>query len=407
MNRVLTTVLLATAVLSSCTDNELDYGPSPEKMQSRAAIEVTIPGGLIQQADGTWKSENCRVPIVGPGRVINEINSSTVNVIGVSNGALDNIVDADITNACNIPAAISAGVAYTPIVSVKDLYHVYASGQKVGFVYKDTEAGGAKLLDLSLLKGLTLETYLNGQKQESVYTADETTTLKLDLLSFNVGNSVADRVLSFDASKPFNEVRMSFTGVDATVASNIALAVKYAFVGENPEIRATSEAQFNSYWTGGTPVISKSNIASADKLIDTDLTNSAPFTSQLGIRSYARINLKRSISAGTEVGFYYSTNKVLGLDLFGQAAPTLTSYDANNKEVEESTPATSLLSLSLIGFSGQTLTNMVTTQECSQIEFTHPAGLLNLGGMNVYYAYVREGVRLDPSNYFTFGDDVT
>ena len=247
MNRVLTTVLLATAVLSSCTDNELDYGPSPEKMQSRAAIEVTIPGGLIQQADGTWKSENCRVPIVGPGRVINEINSSTVNVIGVSNGALDNIVDADITNACNIPAAISAGVAYTPIVSVKNLYHVYASGQKVGFVYKDTEAGGAKLLDLSLLKGLTLETYLNGQKQESVYTADETTTLKLDLLLFNVGNSVADRVLSFDASKPFNEVRMSFTGVDATVASNIALAVKYAFVGENPEIRATSEAQFNSY----------------------------------------------------------------------------------------------------------------------------------------------------------------
>lgn len=105
--------------------------------------------------------------------------------------------------------------------------------------------------------------------------------------------------------------------------------------------------------------------------------------------------------------FSYSTNKILGLDLFGQASPTLTSYDANNKEVEESTPATSLLSLSLIGFSGQTLTNMVTTQECSQIEFTHPAGLLNLGGMNVYYAYVREGVRLDPSNYFTFGDDVT
>ena len=68
---------------------------------------------------------------------------------------------------------------------------------------------------------------------------------------------------------------MSFTGVDATVASNIALAVKYAFVGENPEIRATSEAQFNSYWTGGTPVISESNIASADKLIDslTDLLN--------------------------------------------------------------------------------------------------------------------------------------
>ena len=126
MNRVFIPVILAAVILSSCTDNELDYEPSPEKMQSRAAIEVTKPGGLIQQADGTWKSENCRVPIVGPGRVINEINSSTVNVIGVSNGALDNIVDTDITNTCNIPAAISAGFAYTPIVSVKDIYHVYA-----------------------------------------------------------------------------------------------------------------------------------------------------------------------------------------------------------------------------------------------------------------------------------------
>ena len=152
MNRVFIPVMLAAVILSSCTDNELDYGPSPEKMQSRAAIEVTSPGGLIQQADGTWKSDNCRVPIVGPGRVINEINSSTVNVIGVSNGALNNIVDTVITNACNIPVAISAGVAYTPIVSVKDLYHVYAAKQKVGFVYKDTEVGGAKLLDLSLLK---------------------------------------------------------------------------------------------------------------------------------------------------------------------------------------------------------------------------------------------------------------
>lgn len=399
--------MLAAVVLSSCTDDELDYGPSPEQMLSRTAIEVTIPSGLIQQADGTWKSNNCRVPIVGPGRVINEINSSTVNVIGVSNGALDNIVDADIDNACTIPAAISTGVAYTPIVSVKDLYHVYAAGQKVGFVYKDTDAGGAKLLDLALLKGLTVETYLNGAKQESVYTADETSTLKLDLLSFNVGNTVADRVLSFEATKPFDEVRMSFTGVDATVASNVALAVKYAFVGENPEIRATSEPQFNSYWTGGAPEVGKNNIVSGGNLVDAELSNSVPFTSQFGIRSYARINLKRTIPIGTEIGFYYSVSKVLGLDLFGQAAPTLASYDLSNEQVEESTPSSSLLSLSLIGFSGQTLTNMVTTAECSQIEFKHPAALLDVGGMNVFYAYIREGVKLDPANYFTFGDDVT
>lgn len=124
-----------------------------ERLNSRAAIEVTVPGGLIQQADGTWKSDNCRVPIVGPGRVINEINSSTVNVIGVSNGALDNIVDTDITNACNIPAAISAGVAYTPIVSVKDLYHVYAAGQRLDSCIRILRQAVLNCLTSAFLKG--------------------------------------------------------------------------------------------------------------------------------------------------------------------------------------------------------------------------------------------------------------
>ena len=196
------TAMFAVSVIS-CTDNELDNGSQPDYLQSRAAIEVTTPGGLIQQADGTWKSVNCRVPIVGPGRVVNEINTSTVNVIGSGQNGLGNIVDTDITNVSTIPAGISAGVGVTPIVSVKDIYHVYSAGQKVGFVYKDTDNGGATLLTLDLLKGLTLETYLNGAKQEAVYAADDNNTLKLDLLSFNTGNNVSDRVLSFDATKPF------------------------------------------------------------------------------------------------------------------------------------------------------------------------------------------------------------
>lgn len=407
------TAMFAVSVIS-CTDNELDYGSQPDYLQSRAAIEVTTPGGLIQQADGTWKSVNCRVPIVGPGRVVNEINTSTVNVIGSGQNGLGNIVDTDITNVSTIPAGISAGVGVTPIVSVKDIYHVYSAGQKVGFVYKDTDNGGATLLTLDLLKRLTLETYLNGAKQEAVYAADDKNTLKLDLLSFNTGSKVSDRVLSFDATKPFDEVRMSFTGVDATAVSSIALAIKYAFVGENPEIRATSENIFSSYWTGGTPVINKgtllspmTNVGSAENLVDSDIDNSATFTSELGMVSKATINFKRIIPVGTEIGFYYKTGKVLGLGLFGKSAPTLKSFDSGNNKQEESTPPASLLSLSLIGKSNQTFTNMVTTKECSQIQFQHPRELLDVGGMSVFYAYIREGVSLDPVNYFTFGDAIT
>ncbi|MDE7436930.1 MAG: hypothetical protein K2M93_00445 [Muribaculaceae bacterium] len=408
--------VLSVVALVSCTDTELAYNGPEYLYASRALQEVENPGGLIQQTDGTWKSVNCRVPIVGPGRIVNEINTSTVNVIGVGQGSLDNVIDADLTNTCVIPVGISAGVAYTPIISVKDLYHVYAAGQKVGFVYKDTDNGGAQLLSLDLIKGMTLETYLKGKKQQSVYAADETSTLKLDLIAFNTGGSVADRVLSFDAEKPFDEVRMSFTGVSATVASNIALAIKYAFVGENPEIRATSEPQFSYYWTGGSPAIqtklsntgwTMTSVAGADALVDADTENSAPFTVVLGAPSMATVNFNRTIPVGTEIGYCFSGVNVIGLGLFAQTAPTLISYDDNRAEVERSTPSQSALGLSVVGVTGKNLTNMVTTKECSQLKFQHPSELLKVGGMSVYYAYVREGVKLDPVNYFTFGDDIT
>lgn len=403
-------VVFAATIFHSCIDDDYD---TVTGHSTRAAETLKTPAGLIQQADGTWKSQNCRVPIVGPGRVVNEINTSTVNVIGIGQNGLGNIIDTDLTNECTIPAAVSADVAFTPIVSVKDMYHTYAAGQKVGFVYKDTEGGSAKLLSLDLLKAMTLETYLNGKKQESAYASQEGSALKVDLISFNTGNTVSDRVLAFNATKPFDEVRMSIAGVSASAATNIALAIKYAFVGENPEIRATSEDDFTYYWTGGSPEINKgtlnslTNVASANNLVDKDTTNSATFTSELALTSKATINFKKDIPTGTEIGFYYKTGKLAGLDLFGQESPILTTYDANNKEKESSDPDISVLSLSLIGGSSKTFTNLVTTETCRQIQFQHPRKLLDLGGMLVYYAYVREGVKPDPVNYFTFGNDTT
>ena len=94
----------------------------PSDIQTRAPQEVTTPGGLEQQADGTWLSKNCRVPIVGPGRIVSEINSSTVNVVGVGNGNLSNIVDTDIDNGCAIPAVIKAEVA-AQVADSKAVFH--------------------------------------------------------------------------------------------------------------------------------------------------------------------------------------------------------------------------------------------------------------------------------------------
>ena len=397
--------LLTAVFLSSCQKDEIIM-PMAEDVPTRTTLSVEKPGGLIQQSDGTWKTENCRVPLVGPGRIVNDINEQ-VEVITAGTGTIGNIVDTDLNNHYSAKALVSVGLVYTPIASVKDMYRVYAPGQKVGFVYKDEAGSDISLLNLNLLKSLSLTTYLRGQKQESSVQSQGGNTISLDLLALNSNSNIANRVISFEATKPFDEVVLGTQGVKADAAS-ISLAVKYAFVGENPEIRATSEAQFANFWMGGSPVVADNNIANASNITDSDITNSAPFTSEVGFTSYATINLKKEIPAGTELGFCYKVNKLLDLTVIGSDTPELITYDSNGKELESSEPSGKLLSLGVIGSdANQVFTNIEIKKTCSQIRFTHPRKLLSLGGMSVYYAYVREGVKLDPANEFTFGSDNT
>lgn len=426
---ILTGVLaIFAATLVSCVDEEWDNVLHPSDIQTRAPQEVTTPGGLEQQADGTWLSKNCRVPIVGPGRIVSEINSSTVNVVGVGNGNLSNIVDTDIDNGCAIPAVIKAEIE-CPVVSVKDINHIYAAGQKVGFVYRDTEDGGAKLLSLDLLKSATLTTYLNGKKQESIRAEGENSVVKLDLLTLNSGKKT-DRVIALEVTKPFDEVCMGFSGVSAEAVAKTSLFIKYAFVGENPEIRATSEHDFSYYWTGGNPGITKSgkflgvsekftdiSDKEALKIVDDNAGNYAVISAGvLGLiaeSDRATVNFKRTIPAGTEIGYTYSAGELLNLSLFSKQYPSLTTFNETNREVEELKSANSLLSVGLGNNAKHAYISMVTEKECSQLRIIRPKkgvllpGLLDISTMNVYYAYAREAVKTDPANYFTFGSDTT
>lgn len=215
-------------------------------------------------------------------------------------------------------------------------------------------------------------------------------------------NNIADREISFEATKPFDEVRLCMYGVGTDVISTMTTAIKYAFVGVNPEIRATSEGSFSSYWTGGSPIINErlTNVTNVDNITNKISTDSAPFTSQLGVRSKATVNFRRSIPVGTEIGFHYSLGEVLSISLLGKNSPTLTSFDSSNDEVEQTTPGSELLGIGLLKGSKDAYISMLTEKECTQIQFKHPAKLIDLGGMNVYYAYVREPVKLDPTNYF-------
>lgn len=411
---------LCLAVLTACTDELADNGAKNNLSTQVPPMKVENPGGLIQQADGTWKTQNCRVPIVGPGRVINEIYAPTISAISLKND-LTPIVDTNIDNTASLPVAVGADVGDQPIISVKDLYHIYAAGQKVGFVYRDTKEHGGNLLTLDVLKSLTLTTFLKGKEQEKIRTGkEESNVLNLDVLTINAGES-SDRVIAMDATKPFDEIRLSLTGISADVAAT--LAIKYAFVGENPEIRATSEEQFKGYWGASPPSInSKYSFTditenNANKIVDSDITDNYGDINSgvLGIIAAshrATVNFNKLIPAGTEIGVNYSGGSVLNVDLLKDGKhPHLTTYDANNKEVEEMRLGISVLRVGLLTSAKHAFINMRTTKPCSQLKIVRPTGgllgLLDITNLHVYYAYIREAVKTDPANYFTFGDDST
>ncbi|MCF2736350.1 hypothetical protein [Bacteroides caecigallinarum] len=400
------TVLLS-GVFSSCVDDEFAIHGVQSEI-TRSQLKATNPGGLIQQGDGTWMTQNCRVPIVGPGKVITSIGGGLLDVAGGGN-KVGNAIDTDLSNYTTTYITIASADVYYPIISIRDLYQTYSAGQKVGFVFKEF---GSTVLNLNVLNGMTIQTFLNDNNQETVIAKGNTEgVLNLDLLSITSNNNIADREISFEATKPFDEVRLCMYGVGADVITTMTTAIKYAFVGQNPEIRATSESDFSSYWTKGNPEINNTNIGNiipdhmtnvddAENIINDNPTDSTPFTSQFGIQSKATVNFKRSIPVGTEIGFHYSVGEVLSISILGGNSPTLTSFDSSNGEVEQTTPGSELLGIGLLKGSKDAYISMLTKEECTQIQFKHPIKLFDIGGMNVYYAYVREPVKLDPTNYF-------
>lgn len=398
------TSFLWALLFSSCVREEMLEPVHEPEAPTRATLTVEKPGGLIQQADGTWKAENCRVPLVGSGCIVNDIFKQ-VDVISGGSEKIGNITDLDLKNHYTVPVAVEAKLLYTPITSVKDLHRVYDKGQKVGFVYKDNNEGGASLLDVKLLKGLTLTTYLKGEKQQSSISDTGSSLLALDLLSLNSNSNIENRVISFDATMPFDEVVLGITCVDVTALTNISLSVKYAFVGENPEIRATSEPDFKFFWGTSTPTAS-TNIAfvSGDDLVDDNIKNYVSIGTSLG---EVIVKFNKEIVPGTEVGFCYSSEKLLGIGLLGTKSPRLTTNNESDRKAEYSEPPAELLGLSLIGHTGKTSVNIETKQSCWGVKFEPPVEISLLGSTHVYYAYVREGVKLDPANEFTFGNDTT
>lgn len=372
-----------------------------EDTRTNDPISVDHPSALKQQSDGTWKAENARVPLVGVGRVVNQVSKGTVSVASET-GDLGAIVDLDLKNSYKVGGLVGVDLKPADAIAVRDIYRTYSAGQKVGFVI---DPGSGSLLSLDVLSESVISFYCNNKFVDDVTVEENNTTgIGLDLIGVSSGENT-EQTLIVNAPCIFDEVRLKFSGA-AVKALSGSVGIKYAFVGDNSDEIAIK---------GSTPdflgvVDSSLGISDNEEeyLTDTDLTNSANiYLGNLTIAWNNNMDLR-----GYEVGFVYKTygltlDKLINIAGLLSSAPKLYALDSDGKTLQSlGIDKWSLVSLDILN-STNTKVSMIVKENLNKavtkLKITSPTSLGSLlSSIDVYYAYIRKPVTIDNSSYFAF-----
>lgn len=387
---------LLTVVFYSCRDEDLlPSVQSFEQGGTRAETASTSGLDVVQDATyGATYKPNCRVPLVGEGRVINQITKNLVGVLSNSDNKLEYLVDKNLDNFVSLKglAEVNAGL---PILSVKDVNRVYydsSNGIKVGFLYKDP--GG--LLSLNVLQGFWVKTYLKGKEQDGSSTSgsgDNFQLLNLNLL--NVSGGLSE--ISFTTTKPFDEVRIGCASIDVDVLSG--LEFYYAFVGENPKKIAAEKHEY-PYAEQERPL----HPLSKGDLVNESLTDGPVCElvgGLLGGGLTCRVDFGATIPVGSEVGYYTTGGGLASISL---GATKLNAYDTSDNN-PQSINAESGIGVSALAGGEREFSMILTKKDTRRLELDLPSGINLLSAVQVHYAYSRDPVEIDVSSYFTIGND--
>lgn len=389
------TMLTATffLCLSACQDEEIVTVPQDETA-SRAVTPFAASTSALTSADGglTWTASR-RVPLVGEGRIVDDMSNALVEVL-TNNQGIANMLDTDLTNSASFSGVATANLIGNQIASVRDVNRTYAGGQAAGFVYL---IDNASLLTLDVLKGFYLKTYLKGVEQEMKGSdSQQVSTLQLNVAG--AANNGGQQALSITTAltKPFDEIKIGMYGISASVLN--ALKLYYAFVGDNPIQPAITG---NPYFTNGVAVHTglgwTSALAPSAQLIDANLTNGIALTL---VGALATINYQQTIPIGAEVGFNLSGFNLLNLDVLSNT--TLTTYDAANVQ-QETVTISNLLGISAVA-GGNSQISMILKKPCTQIKIQFTGLHVELGSTIINYAFVRDATVVDASSYFSLSN---
>lgn len=271
----------------------------------------------------------CR-PLIAPDCVIDDMVEE-VAVLTPTRPEYECVLDANLTNSMNLPALVKAGVLHDPIISIRDIKHKYAGGQKVGFVV----SGGSKLLSLDVVQGMTISLY---NDNELVHTATITDAAQVGLLSLNLLATSGTQTIEVDvpekndAGNPivFDEIVLNAEGIGADVLSS-GFKVFYGYVGGEITRLQNTSATDDSF-----TATSNKGLLGADKKesIANYGEDYATFTAEgfLFNNSIIRVRYKEGTYGPrkAEVGFVYHTASVANVQLLSQT--TLTVRNTSTKK---------------------------------------------------------------------------
>lgn len=416
-------VLLGAALLGgtlvSCQDDEFpSMGATAMNAFTRSDEGMGEGNGLVQQDDGYWKATR-RVPLVGSGRIVDNIRSSTGSIFTIPDGS-NAVTNLDISDTYTVQSVVELGTGASLIMSVRDLNYEYAGGQKAGFV---CSASDESILSLDVLKSYWLETYLHGKKTGEYTFNNEGVKSLVDLGLGNItGGSYDDATGETPANifciegtfdQPFDEIRLGTSGVNLGLVGK--LQIYYAYVGDNemiPAISSRTDFFYNGVsvpWkVGDVSWISWSDENSANSLIDDKTDNGCTIELIMGAIGsisggiHATVDFGREIEAGSEVGFVVTTGGLLNLG--ADKTVVIRTYNKEKDDPENYTEQytyTEMLSLGLLG-GGKTKYSIKTTKPCQRVYLNFAGFNVNLlSATTINYAFVREPDKIDASSLFT------
>lgn len=348
---------------------------------------MTLMPAQLVKAQVLINPQYCNTPLVGPGRVVDNIPGNLANILSGSPTTLNNLIDGDLSNYATFTTSASLG--NIPLVSIKDVSNYYPAGVRAGFVVRTDGA----LLNLSLLTGgFVIKTYRNNILRETINLGNSA-TLKVEL----VGTSDRRQRISFVTQSDFDEIEISQTSTLSLITS---IRVYHAFVEPQAgcdyncitpiTTKNYPSASATAGTTGGCVLCGTSNIPN---LTDTTLTNYATTTVFLGVAGSAYVSVKPGavIPAGSDAGFVLATSSgVLDATLLNNT--TIEIWRSGSRVGSQTFG--SLANIAILSNNLQAL-SFTTQVEFDEIRLVEPS-LLSLDvTYRVYYAFIRKDADRD------------